>query len=357
MTPQLFEAWDQLHRLRGRHLEAAGIAPIETPSVVVHTEDGLRLRRYTAPDDIEADGPAVLIVPAPIKRHYIWDLLPSCSVVRRTLAQGFDVYLAEWDSTPSDWGFDAYLGALRRSVLHIEQATGRLPHLMGHSLGGTLAALYGARYPTQLASLVLIEAPLRFGNEAGAFQRLLAVSPTGAAMKTLFTRVPGTVLNMAAVMASPREFIWERRLDTWLAAVRGGEVAKKHALAQRWTLDEAPMPGTLFMQVTDELYREDRFMRGELVVDGRRIAPRDITVPIAAVVDPHGTILPAASVLDGIHAVPGTRKLILRLETDTGVLLRHLAALIGDEAHPRIWPRIYHWLSEYDVTATQAQPS
>ena len=42
----------------------------------------VRLRLYEQP---ASGGPALLIVPAPIKRGYIWDLLPNVSVVRRYL--------------------------------------------------------------------------------------------------------------------------------------------------------------------------------------------------------------------------------------------------------------------------------
>jgi poly(3-hydroxyalkanoate) synthetase len=41
------------------------------------------------------EAPPVLIVPAPIKRPYIFDFLPPVSVVRRLLEKGFAVYLID----------------------------------------------------------------------------------------------------------------------------------------------------------------------------------------------------------------------------------------------------------------------
>lgn len=86
------KSMDRARQARGKLLDRAGYGPQETPSSILHAEPGLNLRRYT-PE--RADGPPVLLVPAPIKRSYIWDLAPEVSVVRRWLARGYRVYLAE----------------------------------------------------------------------------------------------------------------------------------------------------------------------------------------------------------------------------------------------------------------------
>jgi hypothetical protein len=70
----LFEQLDHARRLQGSMLDVAGLGPVETPYSVAHSEPGLTLRRYA---DGEESSPTVLIVPAPIKRPYIWDLAPK----------------------------------------------------------------------------------------------------------------------------------------------------------------------------------------------------------------------------------------------------------------------------------------
>jgi polyhydroxyalkanoate synthase len=67
-----FELMDGLRRSQGAALDAHGLGPIETPYETVLSEPGVSLRRYAA----GTSGPAVLLVPAPIKRPYIWDLAP-----------------------------------------------------------------------------------------------------------------------------------------------------------------------------------------------------------------------------------------------------------------------------------------
>jgi polyhydroxyalkanoate synthase len=55
----------------------------------------------------------VLIIAAPIKRPYIWDLAPTRSAIRYCLSQQLSAYLLEWlapASGQASAGLDAYAG-------------------------------------------------------------------------------------------------------------------------------------------------------------------------------------------------------------------------------------------------------
>src|SRR5215470_5697865 len=137
-----FAMTDKLRRAQGDALDALGLGPRECAFQLISLGPYWRLRAYGGPED----GPLLLMVPAPIKRPYIWDLTPSVSAVRYCLHQGFRVYLLEWmpPSYDGSAGLDAYVGrAIAACVATISnQANGALPFLMGHSLGGTLATVY-----------------------------------------------------------------------------------------------------------------------------------------------------------------------------------------------------------------------
>jgi polyhydroxyalkanoate synthase subunit PhaC len=79
--------------VQGKLLDELGLGPIETPSRVLLSAPLVTLKAYGEPHP----GPVLLIVPAPIKRAYIWDLVPGASVVQRLLASGIQVYLMEWE--------------------------------------------------------------------------------------------------------------------------------------------------------------------------------------------------------------------------------------------------------------------
>jgi polyhydroxyalkanoate synthase len=309
---------------------------------VLHEEPGLRLRHH----DAGGGGPTLLIVPAPIKAHWIWDLAPDCSVVRAALARGCQVHLLEWRSVPASWGLDEHVAAVARAAAQVRGLVRHRPHLLGHSLGSTLAALCAARHAQDAASLVLVEAPLCFGSATGALADLVSSLPPGFARR--FDHVPGSLLGLAASKASPEEFSTGVRLDALASALHGPRTWRRHWLAVRWTLEERPLSGRLVAQVMDALYREDRFMRGTLSLDGRRVAPRDVAAPIAAIVDPRSRVVPADSVAGFVDAAASARTLLLRYQGDVGVALQHLGALIGDSAHRALWPRVWDWLQEID---------
>ena len=71
---------DNARRQIGAAFDAAGLGPQETAYRVVAELPGARLRAYFEPHDTA--GPALLIIPAPFKRPYIWDLMPEVSAVR-----------------------------------------------------------------------------------------------------------------------------------------------------------------------------------------------------------------------------------------------------------------------------------
>src|SRR5262249_18600864 len=77
---------------QGAALEVRGLGPAECRSRVLASGAYWRLREYAG----GKAGPPLLIVAAPIKQPYIWDLAPSISAVRRCLLSGFRVYLLEW---------------------------------------------------------------------------------------------------------------------------------------------------------------------------------------------------------------------------------------------------------------------
>ena len=89
----LCEQFDDLRRWQGRLLEWVGLGPVKTPSRVMFSERGVRLHTY---EDSNRLGPVLVIVSAPIKRTYIWDLVPWASVVLRCIRNGIRVFLIEW---------------------------------------------------------------------------------------------------------------------------------------------------------------------------------------------------------------------------------------------------------------------
>lgn len=334
--------------VRGAHAQAIaafGLSPKECPYRLVASGSHWHLRDYAT----QSTSPSFLIVAAPIKRPYIWDLAPSVSAIRRLLQEGFHVYLLEWTQEADrrqNRGLDEHCKAISECVSIIRrQAGGKRPYLAGHSLGGTLAGIFSAVEPTSIRGLVLLGTPLCFEPATSKFRdALVALLPSDVSGTD---PCPGSLLSCMATLAAPGTFIWSRLWDAALS-VTDSRAMEVHALVERWSLDEVALPSKLVHHILQWLFRENRFCRGTLDVCGAVVGPSSLSVPTLAVINMADEIAPLTSIKPCVDAMPVTDARIIEYPGETGVGLQHLGVLIGRRAHARVWPEIIAWLNGHD---------
>lgn len=135
--------------------------------------------------------------------------------------------------------------------------------------------------------------------------------------------------------------------EPWLdlvASFADPDYRRLHWQIRRWTLDETPMAAALLDEVANRLYRDNEFAEGRLEVGGRRAAPGAITAPVLAVLDPHSRIVPPSSVEAYRRRAASAEVCILHHGAESGVVMQHVAVLVGRRAHRALWPRIAAWL-------------
>lgn len=335
---------DAMREMQGRVLEGLGFGPSESPYDMICSGPLWRLRKYAG-----GHGAPLLIVAAPIKRPYVWDLSPQTSTIRHCLQHHFRPYLLEW-MAPSgnaaaglaDYAIAPIADALARVA---EDADGEKPFLIGHSLGGTLAALFATSGSPGIRGLVLLAAPLCFAPGSSSFRDAIAAFDPG--LIPVAGAVPGALLSQISTLASPETFLWSRLLDGALSL--GHPLAMEtHARVERWAFDECPLSARLTREILQWLYRENRFCREALVLDGRTLGPSRLDVPTLAVVNAADAIAPRASVAPFLGAAATAHAAVLEHEGEVGVGFQHLAILVGREAHARTWPEILAWLRVHE---------
>ncbi len=341
----VYEQLDHIRRLQGQLLDVMGLAPIETASRVVFSRPPITLKKYGDGDEA---GPIVLIVPAPIKRAYIWDLAPWASVVQQCLHHGLRVYMIHWEqpgAAEQALGLAAYadqciLACLDAIAAECDQ---HRAFLAGHSLGGTFAAIFNALHPDRVQGLALLSAPLDFGPDGGALAGFVEGAPDAHLITALLGTVPGSFLSMAGTLAAPTSFIGARWAD-WLNSFPDVQAQQTHLRVVRWTLDELAMPRQLLEEVVELLYRENRFMAGTLTIRGRRAAAASVEAPLVSVVDRRSRVVPPVAVLPFYEVVGSRDKRVLWYAGDVGVALQHVGMLVGKRAHQEVWPEILQWV-------------
>ena len=246
------------------------------------------------------------------------------------------------DLPPAIEGYERYTyvdGVLVASLS--SAAGGERPFLMGHSLGGTLAAIFCAVEPLSAQGLVLLSAPLCFEQASSRFRdALISIVPTTLSETDI---VAGSLLSQVSAVASPDTFVWSRWLDAALS-LADPAATDLHVRVERWALDEVALPGKLVNHIVQWLYRENRLCRGTLSVCGITARPANVRSPVLAIVNPADEIGPLVSVVPFIDQMATTDAQVIACENQIGVGLQHLGMLAGRQAYVHVWPQIVSWV-------------
>lgn len=239
-----------------------------------------------------------------------------------------------------DAGLDEYAGqAIESCVTKVsDQKNGAQLFHMGHSLGGTLAAIFCALGPRAARGLVLLGAPLSFEQGSSEFRdTLVSLVPSTFSDKEI---VPGSLLSQ--VIAAASRPLWSRWMDAALS-LADPSAMDIHARIERWVLDEVPLPGKQVSQIVGCLYREDRFCRGKPLIRGRTVGPSGLQVPLLAIVNTATTSYLWHQLLRlSIKCRTRTRKL-LNIRARSASDCSTWRCLLG-EAYTQVRPEILSWL-------------
>jgi polyhydroxyalkanoate synthase subunit PhaC len=121
------------------------------------------------------------------------------------------------------------------------------------------------------------------------------------------------------------------------------EFVKTYRMFDRWGADQIPFPGECFRQTTKELMWENRLYKNELVLAGRRVDLKRISVPLLHVMAEHDHIAPYAATRELGALVGSTDKQDLVLKGG------HVSLVAGPGAVRRMWPALEAWLAPRSV--------
>jgi polyhydroxyalkanoate synthase len=325
-------------------------APVgTTPREPIWRKNKAQLFRYQRSAPPTHHTPVFLIPPL-INRSYILDLRPGASFIEHLLQHGFDVFMFDW-GTPADE--DATLDVtalltryLPRGVRKASQAAGGVPlTVLGYCIGGTLAACYAALYPThpaEVRNLVLFTAPIDF-SDAGTFGSLTrkGVFPVEQLTSTLPV-VPGQMPDLGAKLLNPLPTTLGTYVRLWGRLGEPNFDVSAWQAMYRWVNEGVPFAGAAYRQWIADFYQDNKLVKGQLVIDGRRVCLRDIRCPV----------LNVAASADAIAPRPTTRAIVNLVGSKDveEIVLEggHVGIVVGRAASRQLWPRVTGWLAAHD---------
>ena len=327
-------------------LEGAQADTGQTPKEVVWTKNKAKLYRYEPSAEKRYPVP-ILMVYALINRPYVLDLLPGNSFIEYLTGQGFDVYLLDWGipgHEDKDLSFDDYvLDYLRpatRRVLRVSRASEYT--LFGYCMGGTMAAMHAALFPDEpLKNLVLLTTPIDFAPEKTGLLGLWTDEERfdPDLLVESFGNVPSEIIDNAMRMLKPvtnyvgtHATMWkcileEKPMETWKAM-------------NKWVGDGTPFPGAAFKQWIRDFYQQNKLVKGEIRLRGRKVNLSNITCPLLNVAGKRDHICPLPQTEPTTDLVSSEDKELFVL--DAG----HVGLLTGRGAKKELWPKVGSWLEE-----------
>ncbi len=314
----------------------------QTPHSVVWTENKWRLLRFSPANPKFAT--PILMVPSLINRWYVLDLGPQRSLIEWLVAQGHEVFCIDWGTPgPEDryLTWDDIAGRYVGRALRIAARETGKAHVLGYCLGGTLAASYVAAFPESVASLLALAAPIDFAH--GGIMSTWTRTPTFdvAAIVNAFGNVPHQLMQASFNMLRPT--LRAQKMVAVLDRAWDDEFLDGFLATETWGNDNVSFPGACYAQYIQELYRENRLIKGEFTLLGRRALLSNITCPVLAIAFADDHIVPVPSAQPLIDAVGGRDKQIL---VDRG---GHVGAVVSRKAAGRLWPAMSTFWAQRDT--------
>jgi polyhydroxyalkanoate synthase len=327
-------------------MQGGGAEPLigQSPRTLVYRRNKARLYRYESP---RTRALPVLFVPnLGISRPYIFDLQPGASFVEYMCSQGFDFFLLDWGVYgEEDNGLtvdECVTRLLPRVAQKVLEASGA-PALtvIGYCMGAPLSIAFTALFPEiPVHSYVNMAGPIDFAK-AGLFTRWLdkrfydvdrVVDTIGA--------IPADWVRVGFKLLKPTMDV-STALNLWLNLDNDRYVAGYRALS-RWANEYVPFPAEFFRQWVKEFYQENRLVKGELRLGGRRVRLGEVRCPVFVLAGAEDYIAPAACVKALLDHVGAPDRSYLELPGG------HISLIAGRSASLHCWPRVSEWLAAHE---------
>lgn len=306
---------------------------------LVYSCDKIKLYHYQ-PQVKKPFTTPVLVVFATVNRPEILDLFPNKSFIRGLLTQGLDVYLLDWgypDNDDHQQSFNEYVTTYLHNCIHYITKHKKISKidLLGVCQGGLLCLLYAALY-SNIRKLILISTPIDFQTKDNLIQQYISRLDIDAVIK-LFGNIPGAWLTQFFISLRPFELIGKKYLR-FADNIANEELTRKFLRIEKWLHDAPDQTASSFQQFIKECYCENKLIKNQLVVNGKRIILNKIKLPILNVIAEEDEIIPPS-------ASRALKKCIGReFYTEKSYHSGHIGIYVSDKVNQCLPKEIAKWI-------------
>lgn len=341
----------RLLRMTETLLQTKDVDLATSPKDLVFQEDKVKLYHFR-PEKRPSCPVPLLISYALVNRETMMDLEEGRSVIRNMLDHGLDIYIIVW-GYPSR--LDRYLTLddyidiyMSDCVDHIRKETGlERINLMGVCQGGTFAAIYATLYPEKVRNLITMVTPIDFDTDDGLLNIWCRYIDVDLMVDTL-GNIPGDFMNLGFLMLKPFQLM----IDKYIGLVDSAEdpaSVRNFLRMEKWINDSPDQAGETLRKFVNELYKENRLIKGQLQIGGRKVDLKRIDMPLLNIYAEQDHLVP-----------PSSSEPLGELVSSTDVTTRsfpvgHIGMYVSSKSQRDLAPMIAEWLMERSGRATGAK--
>jgi poly(3-hydroxyalkanoate) synthetase len=313
-----------------------------SPNRVLFEDRAIILRRF----DEDRTGDPILIVPPQAGHHSsVADYAPEQSLVQTCLRHTrHPVCAVEWKSSTPSRREETIDDLVRQLMLCVKKA-GSPAILAGLCQGGWLSAIYAALFPEDVRALMLAAAPIDFTAGGGKIQDLVKALPLGYYQYLVDCgcgNISGDVMLMGWKMMNAYDRFVKDYLNLW-TNVRDGKYRERTRTFSRWYEYTQDISGRWYLQAVEQLFKQNRLVRGTLEVLCEYVDLQNISCPLALL----------AGERDDITLVPQVHNLELYASTPASQVFKavvpkagHISVFMGKRALRSEWPAALAFVDE-----------
>lgn len=284
-----------------------------------------------------------LIAYALVNRQYMMDLQPDRSVIKSFLEGGMDVYVIDWGYPTGEdmyMSMDDYINwYMDDCVDFIRQASKQDKiNLLGVCQGGTFSTIYSALHPEKIKNLITMVVPIDFSTNDGLLFRWGKYMAVDSLIDAYDGVVPGDVMNVAYLILKPLSLTLDKYVGM-TDKMADPEYLTNFIRMEKWVFDSPNQVGATLSQFVKDLYQDNKLVKGELELGGKKVDLKNITMPLLCACAEKDHLVPLSASRPLIDAVGSKDKLFLSFPVG------HIGMYVSSKSQKAIAPQIIEWVN------------
>jgi poly(3-hydroxybutyrate) depolymerase len=323
-----------------------------SPNRILLDLDTMLLRDFSPTEVPNSVVPVLVDAPYAGHSSTVADYAKGHSLVETLQAGGVArVLVTDWKSATEamkDFGIDKYLADLDKAVQHLGDSV----HLVGLCQGGWMSAMYAARFPAKVRSLVLAGAPIDTQAGGGLIVEMANTVPMSFYEDLVVAG--GGLMRGQFMLAGWKSMHPDKQLEKYLDLyehIEEKNYIERTETFERWYENPINLPGAFYLQGVQQLFKENRLVRGKFVGLSERLSLKNVTCPVYLLAGEADDITPKEQVFNAEKYLGTPKHQIVRTLVPGG----HIGLFMGTRSLGQYWPKIANWICSVDPATTLAK--